>query len=189
MVASTSDWAACSGDIGNHKKPGGSDTLLPPRGGEDNVIYSYALGPHLAAQQPAFGAQGLAAQQPFFAEQEAAAQQPALAALAFFTFLGLAEQAPQLLRETGAQVAEAAVGATAIVRPPATANIVARLSDFDIFNSPWVYEIKRLLPLARNGQVTNADDLPETRPEDQEIFCHSALACAMNPGTSLFHLS
>ena len=48
------------------------------------------------------------------------------------TFFGFAEHAPQLLRDTGAQVADAAVGATAIVRPPATASMVARLSDFDI---------------------------------------------------------
>jgi hypothetical protein len=92
------------------------------------------LGPHFAAQQPALGAHGAAAaaQQPFLAEQRAAAQQPALAVLTFFAFFGLAEQALQLLREIGAQVAEAAVDATAIVRPPATASIVARLSDFDI---------------------------------------------------------
>jgi hypothetical protein len=89
------------------------------------------LGLHFAAQQPAFGAhvEAVAAQQPFLAEHGAAAQQPALATLAFLTFFGLAEQAPQLLREIGAHVAEAAVGAMAIVRPPATASIVARLSD------------------------------------------------------------
>lgn len=90
------------------------------------------MGLHFAAQQPAFGAHGLAAQQPCFAAQGAAAQQPALAAFAFLTFFGLAEHAPQLLREIGAHVADAAVGAIAIVRPPATASIVARLSDFDI---------------------------------------------------------
>ncbi len=90
------------------------------------------MGLHFAAQQPALGAQGLAAQQPFFAAQGAAAQQPALAVLTFLAFFGLAEQAPQLLREIGAHVADAAVGAIAIVRPPATASIVARLSDFDI---------------------------------------------------------
>jgi hypothetical protein len=90
------------------------------------------LGLHFAAQQPFFAAQGAAAQQPFFAAQGAAAQQPALATLAFLAFFGLAEHAPQLLREIGAHVADAAVGAIAIVRPPATASIVARLSDFDI---------------------------------------------------------
>jgi hypothetical protein len=109
----------------------------------EKILSTYALGLHLAAQQPAFGAQGLAAQQPFFAEQDAAAQQPALVALAFFTFLGFAEQAPQLLRDIGAQVAEAAVGATAMVRPPATASIVARLSDFDILESPKIQGLKQ----------------------------------------------
>lgn len=103
--------------------------MPPPKGGED--IFRYALGPHFAAQHPALGAHvGAAAQQPFLAAQGAAAQQPAFAVLAFLIFFGLAEQAPQLLRDIGAQVAEAAVGATAIVRPPATASIVARLSDF-----------------------------------------------------------
>jgi hypothetical protein len=75
------------------------------------------LGAHVGAA---------AAQQPFFA----ALQRPALVVLAFLTFFGLAEQAPQLLRDIGAHVADATVGATAIVRPPATASIVARLSGF-----------------------------------------------------------
>jgi hypothetical protein len=88
------------------------------------------LGPHFAAQHPAFGAQGLAAQQPFFAAQGAAAQPPVFASFAFLAFFGLAVQAPQLLREIGAHVADTAVGAIAMVRPPATASIVARLRDF-----------------------------------------------------------
>lgn len=117
------------------------------------------MGLHLAAQQPAFGAQGLAAQQPFFAAQGAAAQQPALAALAFLTFFGLAEQAPQLLREIGAHVADAAVGAIAIVRPPATASIVARLSDFDMYSLLEIIDLAGLLPLARNGRATNTEGL------------------------------
>jgi hypothetical protein len=96
------------------------------------IWLNYALGLHLAAQQPAFGAQGAAAQQPFLAAQGAAAQQPALATLAFLIFLGFAAQALQRLRDTGAHVAEAAVGATAMVSPPATASMVARLSDFDM---------------------------------------------------------
>jgi hypothetical protein len=129
MVASTSDCAACLGDIVNRKKPGAAIRCCPKRW---RRYVSYALGPHFAAQQPALGAHvdAAAAQQPFLAAQGAAAQQPALAAFAFLTFLGLAEQAPQLLREIGAHVADAAVGAIAIVRPPATASIVARLSDF-----------------------------------------------------------
>ena len=92
------------------------------------------MGLHFAAQHPAFGAhvEAVAAQQPFLAAQGAAAQQPAFAAVTFLAFFGLAEHAPQLLREIGAHVADAAVGAIAIVRPPATASIVARLSDFDI---------------------------------------------------------
>jgi hypothetical protein len=101
----------------------------------EKIFFVYALGLHFAAQQPALGAHvgaAAAAQQPFLAAQGAAAQQPALAALTFFAFFGLAEQALQLARDIGAHVADAAVGATAIVRPPATASIVARLIDFDI---------------------------------------------------------
>ena len=92
------------------------------------------MGLHFAAQHPDLGAHppAAAAQQPFLAEHFAAAQQPALATFAFFTFLGFAEHAPQLWLAAGAQVAEATVGATAIVRPPATASIVARLIDLDI---------------------------------------------------------
>lgn len=114
----------------NQKKPGAAILCCPQE--VEKISYDYALGLHFAAQQPALGAQGLAAQQPFLAAQGAAAQQPALATLAFLTFFGLAEHAPQLLREIGAHVADAAVGAIAIVRPPATASIVARLNDFDI---------------------------------------------------------
>lgn len=129
MVASTSRLAAYLGFMLYQKKSGAADTLLPPKGGEG--IF-YALGLHFAAQQPDLAAQGAAAQAPFFAEHGAAAQQPDLATLVFLTFFDFAEHAPQLLREIGAQVASAAVGATAIVRPPATASIVARLTDFDI---------------------------------------------------------
>jgi hypothetical protein len=108
----------------------------------EKIVSIYALGLHLAAQQPFFGAQGLAAQQPFFAAHDVAAQQPALAAFTFFTFLALAAQAPQLLRDIGAQVAEAAVGATAMVSPPATASMVARLSDFVIHNLLKIKQVK-----------------------------------------------
>jgi hypothetical protein len=86
--------------------------------------------------------EAVAAQQPFLAEQGAAAQQPALATLAFLTFFGLAEQAPQLLREIGAHVAEAVVGAIAIVRPPATASIVARLSDLVMCSLHKIVQIR-----------------------------------------------
>jgi hypothetical protein len=132
------------------------------------------LGPHFAAQQPALGAHfgAAAAQQPFFA----AAQRPALVVLAFLTFFGLAEQAPQLLREIGAHVAEAAVGATAMVRPPATASIVARLIDFVIERLLKKYYKVGLLPLAQNEQVTNVNGSFEPQARDQEIFCHSPLA-------------
>ena len=116
----------------NQKKPGAA---IPRRPQEvEKISYDYALGLHFAAQHPVLGAQGLAAQHPCFAAQGAAAQQPALATLAFLTFFALAEHAPQLLREIGAHVADAAVGAIAIVRPPATASIVARLSDFVMFS-------------------------------------------------------
>jgi hypothetical protein len=98
-----------------------------------NLARNQTFGLHFAAQHPCLAEQGAAAaQHPFFAEQGAAAQQPALTILAFLTFFDLAEHAPQLLRDTGAQVADAAVDATAIVRPPATASMVARLSDFDM---------------------------------------------------------
>lgn len=89
----------------------------------------------MAAQQPVFGAQGAAAEQPpcFAAQDAVAAQQPPCLALVFFAFFGVAEQAPQPLRADGAHVAEADVGATAMARPPATAIIVAKLTDFDIY--------------------------------------------------------
>lgn len=130
MVASTSDWAAFLGDMLSQKS--GGPYNAPQRQGSSR-FGNQALGPHFAAWHPCFAEQGAAAaQQPFLAEQGAAAQQPALVALAFLSFFGFAEHAPQLLRETGAQVAEAALGATAIARPPATASMVVRLSDFDI---------------------------------------------------------
>jgi hypothetical protein len=114
---------------------GAAKRLCPQEVEKIKLARNQTFGLHFAAQHPCLAEQGAAAaQHPFFAEQGAAAQQPALTILAFLTFFDLAEHAPQLLRDMGAQVADAAVDATAIVRPPATASMVARLSDFDIFS-------------------------------------------------------
>jgi hypothetical protein len=118
------------------------------------------LGLHLAAQHPAFGAhvEAVAAQQPFLAVQGAAAQQPAFAALTFLAFFGLAEHPLQLLREIGAHVADATVGATAMVRPPATASIVARLSDLVMCRLLKDSENQGCYPWPRMGERPNLTD-------------------------------
>lgn len=134
IVVSTSVIAACLGDIVRQKSLGTAITCCPQE--VEKIGFIYALGPHLAAQQPVLAAHGAAAAEQGAAEHlaphlAAAALQPAAVFLAFLAFFA-AEQGLHALREAGAHVAEAATGATAMVRPPATASIVARLIDFDM---------------------------------------------------------